>query len=123
MPVGERSRYCTSLTEVYFEGNAPSAGLYVFENDNNLAAVYYLPNTTGWGTTFSGVPAVELVNYTITVIASPSVAGTVSGGGSFAEGSSQTVTASANSGYTFTNWTENGIAVSPSNKLRLHFER
>ena len=54
------------------------------------------------------------VNYTINVSASPSAGGTVGGGGTFASGSSRTVTASANSGYTFVNWTENGSAVSSS---------
>ncbi len=56
----------------------------------------------------------NLVNYTIAVSASPSAGGTVSGGGTFASGSSQTVTATANSGYTFTNWTVNGSVVSSS---------
>jgi len=46
---------CTSLTGVYFQGNAPSASLDVFEGDTN-ATVYYLPGTTGWGTTFAGRP-------------------------------------------------------------------
>ncbi|HVQ39604.1 MAG TPA: PKD domain-containing protein, partial [Pyrinomonadaceae bacterium] len=54
------------------------------------------------------------VNYTITVSASPGAGGTVSGGGTFAEGSTRTVTASANSGYTFASWTENGSVVSSS---------
>jgi hypothetical protein len=38
---------CTSLTRVYFQGNAPSIGSGVFEGDN-YATVYYLPGTTGW---------------------------------------------------------------------------
>ena len=51
-----RSDDCTSLTGVYFQGNAPSlGGSYVFYGDNN-ATVYYLPGTTGWGTTFGGRP-------------------------------------------------------------------
>ena len=53
-------------------------------------------------------------NYTITVSASPSAGGTVSGGGTFAAGSSRTVTATANTGYSFTNWKENGSVVSSS---------
>lgn len=53
-------------------------------------------------------------NYTITVSASPSAGGTASGGGTFAAGSSRTVTATANNGYTFTTWTENGSVVSSS---------
>jgi hypothetical protein len=35
------------LTGVYFEGNAPSIGVYVFLGDNNVT-VYYLLGTTGW---------------------------------------------------------------------------
>lgn len=53
-------------------------------------------------------------NYTIAISASPSAGGTVSGSGTFAAGSSRTVTASANSGYSFANWTENGGVVSSS---------
>ena len=49
---------CTSLTGAYFQGNAPSLGdSSVFSGDNK-ATVYYLPGTTGWGTTFGGRPAV-----------------------------------------------------------------
>jgi hypothetical protein len=48
---------CSSLTSVYFAGNAPSADSSVFSGDNN-ATVYYLPGTTGWGSTFDGLPAV-----------------------------------------------------------------
>ena len=38
----------------------------------------------------------------------------MSGGGTFASGSSRTVTAIANSGFTFANWTENGGVVGAS---------
>ena len=51
-------------------------------------------------------------NYTVTVAANPSNAGSVSGGGSYTYGQTCTVTASANNGYAFTNWTENGSQVS-----------
>lgn len=50
--------------------------------------------------------------YTITVSASPSNGGTVSGGGSYTYGQWCTVHANTNSGYDFTNWTENGNVVS-----------
>src|SRR5262249_40996230 len=39
----------------YFEGNAPVAGNDVFKSDNS-PTVYYLPGTTGWGSTFGGIP-------------------------------------------------------------------
>ena len=38
----------------------------------------------------------------------------VSGGGTFAQGTSQTVQAAANSRYEFVHWTENGKVVSTS---------
>ena len=49
---------------------------------------------------------------TITVAANPSEGGTVSGGGTYNQGESCTVHASPATGYTFTNWTENGAQVS-----------
>jgi hypothetical protein len=50
---------CSSLTAVYFTGNAPGVtnDLTVFSGDTE-ATVYYLPRTTGWGSTFDGIPAV-----------------------------------------------------------------
>ncbi len=51
-------------------------------------------------------------NYNITVSANPTNGGSVTGGGSYSQGASCTVHATANSGFTFTNWTENGSVVS-----------
>ena len=50
--------------------------------------------------------------YTVNVSANPANGGTVTGGGNYQAGQSCTVTATANSGYTFTNWSENGTIVS-----------
>jgi uncharacterized repeat protein (TIGR02543 family) len=58
---------------------------------------------------------VNVLNYTITLSASPSTGGSVNGGGTFALGSSQTVTATANSGYRFIGWT--GDASGTNNPL------
>ncbi len=55
-----------------------------------------------------------VITYTISLNASPLGGGTTRGGGTFTAGTSQTVTASANSGYTFSNWTESGSVVSTS---------
>ena len=57
---------------------------------------------------FQAVPQ----NYTISVSANPTNGGTVSGGGTYQQGQQCTVHATANTGYTFTNWTENGNVVS-----------
>ena len=56
---------CGSLTSVYFQGNAPTADSSVFvdsskANGYDPATVYYLPGTSGWSSTFGGVPAVML---------------------------------------------------------------
>lgn len=50
---------CTSLTGIYFQGNAPSFGAFVFggpPNPLDKATAYYLPGTTGWGSTIDGIP-------------------------------------------------------------------
>ena len=52
------------------------------------------------------------LQYNISVSANPTNGGTVTGGGTYNQGASCTVTATANTGYTFTNWTENGNVVS-----------
>jgi hypothetical protein len=104
---------CSRLVGVYFRGSAPSANSGVFGDDGDLIAVYFLPGTTGWGGTFAGITAVELgVNFTVTAATWPGGAGIVTGGGSFASGSWQTVGVTQNSGYTFVNWTANGGVVS-----------
>ncbi|MCR5040379.1 MAG: hypothetical protein K6A94_13720, partial [Bacteroidales bacterium] len=51
-------------------------------------------------------------NYTINVSANPTLGGTVTGGGAFHYGDNCIVTATANNGYTFTNWTEGTNVVS-----------
>jgi hypothetical protein len=51
---------------------------------------------------------------TVAVMANPANAGTVSGGGVYPSGTTVTVTAVAKSGYSFTNWTENGVIQSGS---------
>ena len=57
---------CNSLSIVYFLGNAPTADGSVFEDYQrpsgyDPATVYYLRGATGFGTNFTGIPAVELV--------------------------------------------------------------
>ena len=56
--------------------------------------------------------APEPIMHTVTLDAEPSEGGSVSGGGEVAEGTAVTVIATANEGYTFTGWQENGNTVS-----------
>ena len=53
-------------------------------------------------------------NYTICVSTNPNNGGTVTGGGTYQQGQSCTVTATANTSYSFLCWTENGSQVSTS---------
>ena len=80
---------------------------------------YTLYNVTASATvkvTFKAAPA---DSYALTTVAVPSYGGTVSEGGAFTAGSQQTVTAAANPGCSFINWTENGIEVCSSNSYSL----
>jgi hypothetical protein len=49
---------CSSLAAVYFLGNAPDIGEHAF--NQVPATIYYWPWTTGWGSTFGGLPTVRL---------------------------------------------------------------
>jgi hypothetical protein len=52
--------FCGNLTAIYFMGNAPfagdvwGAGPFYWANS---AVVYYMPGSTGWGSTYAGRPA------------------------------------------------------------------
>ncbi len=82
------------------------------ENGNVVSTqANYTFNVTGNRTLVANFQA-QPQNYTISVSANPSNGGTVSGGGTYQQGQSCTVHATANTGYTFTNWTENGNVVS-----------
>ena len=50
--------------------------------------------------------------YTISATANPTEGGTITGDGVYNEGATCTLTATANTGYTFTNWTKDGVVVS-----------
>ena len=52
---GRAFAICTNLQRVFFKGNAPSGNSQFYKTP---ATVFYLPNTTGWGDTYGGLPAV-----------------------------------------------------------------
>ena len=53
----------------------------------------------------------SIVNYTITTGVDPAVGGTVSGGGTYSQGTTCTLVATPNGGYEFLNWTKDGSVV------------
>jgi hypothetical protein len=46
---------CPSLKQVYFGGSPPGTNFSGFDTDFK-STMYYLPGTTGWGSTFAGRP-------------------------------------------------------------------
>ncbi|MDR3013732.1 MAG: hypothetical protein LBU70_11105 [Chitinispirillales bacterium] len=67
---------------------------------------------TGVGGTFydKATPYTLLPSHSLTVNRNPAVGGTVTGSGSFVEGTDATITAVANPGYKFTGWAGAGVA-------------
>jgi len=57
---------CSALTNAFFQGNAPGVDGVAGSVDRSVFAgaigkVYYVPGTTGWGSTFGGWPAVPIL--------------------------------------------------------------
>ena len=93
-------------------------------NNGTCNITFAAPGTTGTATlTVFGYNKITYIatiqitqggtqQYTINVSANPNIGGSVTGGGTYNQGQSCTVTATPNASYTFTNWTENGNVVS-----------
>ena len=59
----------------------------------------------------------EVAQYTITVVANPTDGGVVTGEGTYIHGSTVTLTATANEGFEFINWTKDGAFYSDENEV------
>ena len=115
--IGQRAFNCTGLTSmIIFAETPPTLGSSVFYNVDKSIPVYVPIGTIsayqaalGWSefTNF-----IEMCPSEITATANPSEGGSVSGAGTYDFGTIITMTATANEGYAFTNWTENGEVVS-----------
>ena len=102
------SLYCVGLCGYYWSSTTSNSS-----NAYNL----FFEETIGIGSyKRSTRQSVRLVcdAYTITATASPSAGGTITGAGAYYENGTCTLTATANTGYTFVNWTKNGSQVSTS---------
>ena len=111
-------------------GNVSGAGTYYEGGTCTLKAIantgYHFVNWTKNGTEVSTnanysftvegnasyVANFTMDVYTITATANPTAGGTVTGTGTFTLNNTCTLTATANTGYTFTNWTKDGSVVS-----------
>jgi hypothetical protein len=109
----------TTASGCYFILNVPAGTSYTVTavksgyTSGSATNVSVTANTTtsGVNITLTPIPSAD-TTATISVSANPAAGGTVTGGGTYSEGASVTVTAAPNSGYTFTNWTEGGMQIS-----------
>lgn len=112
--------YATHQMPGFFDNVKPSGtgtGVFICEIGNLAPATDYYFRAfaiNAIDTVFGEQKSVKTLakTYSISISATPSAGGEVTGGGIFEEGSMQTVIATANNGYTFINWTENGNEVS-----------
>ena len=105
--------------------NAVPAAGYIFlnwtESDNGPAvstSASYQFTMNGNRTLIANFDPIPIGQFAVILSANPAVGGTTLGAGSFNAGSSVTVSARANAGYTFVDWTENGVRVSTSSNIQ-----
>lgn len=110
--------YCTGLTEIeVLSQTPPSCGATTFAGcyDKPLivpcGCVSAYQNSPGWSN-FTNIQQTSGCSYQINASANPSNGGTVQGAGIYNQGQTCTLVASANTGFSFVNWTENGSQVS-----------
>ena len=105
--------------------NAVQAAGYTFlnwtESDNgpsvsNSASYQFTMN--GNRTLIANFEPIPIGQFAVVLSANPTAGGTTIGAGSYDAGSSVTVSARVNPGYTFVDWTENGVRVSTSSNIQ-----
>ena len=99
--------YVTSGGNIYLSAY-PDEG-YEFErwSDGGAQDHYIAVNYDNYSVT-AYFTKIQVTNYTVTLKASPSGSGSVSGGGTYEKGTRRTVSATANSGYRFVRWSDGG---------------
>ena len=102
-----------SYNQVYWYGTSNlTSGVSAYGyNGSSLGSVTYNAQSFLPKTTFTYMPASN-EPVAITVSANPTNGGTVTGAGTYDPGATVTLTATANEGYTFANWTKNGVVMS-----------
>ena len=105
--------------------NAVPAAGYTFlnwtESDNGPAvsnSASYQFTMNGNRTLIANFEPIPIGQFAVVLSANPAAGGTTIGAGSFDAGSSVTVSARVNAGYTFVDWTENGVRVSTSSNIQ-----
>ncbi len=96
----------SNLTQTNYTDNDLEEGTYCYTVKTNYYGGLSEPSN-------SATAVVEpLQDYSITVSSNPPAGGSVSGGGIYTGGTMVTLTASPNEGYSFVNWTLEGVEVS-----------
>jgi hypothetical protein len=60
--IGDGMFQSSGLTSVFFEGNAPIAGLNVYSGVNNVTN-FYFSGTSGWSSSFAGRPTMQITQF------------------------------------------------------------
>ncbi len=105
--------------EKWDELTSTAIGIKVNSAGTRKFRVYAKDNYGFTSTTYATGPLLTVYGQlSVSLSASPSAGGTVSGGGSYSKGESVTITASPNSGYTFSHWLEGSSTVSTSSSYK-----
>jgi len=98
---------------------AAKSGNNVISGKEVSTSSSYQFTMTGARTLTANFAVIVLGNFAINLSSNPAAGGTTSGNGTFVENSVKTVSATANTGYTFTNWIEGGLIVSTNSTFIL----
>jgi hypothetical protein len=104
----------TTAKTITFTVNSSARSLGPGTHANNIAFNDTTTTNSQGNTTRVATLVVNPKDYRLAVNASPAADGTVSGAGTFAEGSSVTVIATPNGSHSLVNWTQNAKVVSTS---------
>ena len=129
----EAFAYCDSLASVCFEGNPPFDGYYVLSGEgifdsDPLTSIFFVNGTTGWGSTYDGVPTEPCAQCggaaLATLLVYTNGLGTITphdNGKLLAIGSNYTNTAVPGKNWIFSNWVASGSENFVSNSPVLKF--
>ncbi len=112
--VTSKPGWVSSVNPSSYNGNCPNVNITVTSNNttSTRSGNIIFKTTDGSVTAYLSISQDGLRQFTINTSSNPPNGGTTSGGGTYNEGTTATVNASANSGFRFHNWTENGNEVS-----------